>query len=130
MIDSILKERLEVSLPWYDRDKNKIKKILKSPNKDPATNKIYLEKIDIRIEERDVFPLILWEKDDRYSHWFCGEKTYSDQAIRWRLVVIHERNRRRRHKETHEIGTSKQVSVLWEWTKAPTDVLDFLKIGS
>lgn len=130
MIDPLFKDFLQVSLPQYNRDIYHIKKLKISPNPDDETNKVYLEKIDIWIEEKDVFPAILWEKDDWYSHWFGGKKSYSDQAMRWRLVVIHERNRRRRHKKTHQIGTSQQPSVLLEWTKAPTDVLNFLKIGS
>jgi hypothetical protein len=43
------------------------------------------------------------------------------------LVVITERMRRWRHKETKQIGTSNVESPLLPWTKAPTDLLYFLK---
>jgi len=125
--NNIYRELLMVALPGYDWNTFDVVKIEVKHNEDKNTNRIYLETVYVTIEEKNIFPNHLWSPEDWYAHGFCPSKTYSDQSLRCRLVVITERMRRWRHKETKQIGTSNVESPLLPWTKAPTDLLYFLK---
>lgn len=127
MTNTIYRELLEIALPKYNWDMFDVVKIEVKPNEEGKMYKIYLETIYVTIEEKNIFPTCLWVPEDRYAHGFCPSKTYQDQTLRWRLVVVTERMRRRRHKKTKQIGTSQAESPILPWTKAPADLLDFLK---
>jgi len=128
-MENILKKLLEVSLPGYNWDRFDVISVDIEPNKDEKTNKIFLETLKIKIEEKDELPQELWDRKDWYAHWFCESKTYEDYNMRGRKVLITERRRRRRNKETHEILLSWVETPIVNWTKSPNDLLDFLKIG-
>ncbi len=119
---------LKLFLPNYDWEKFEVAGYEIVNNEDKNSNKFYPERIIIKVQEKNIVPSELWSSLEYYSHWFAPAKKYQDYPARGFAVSIEEKRRRRKEKETGKIILLPQLdSPLESWTKAPSDLLYFLK---
>lgn len=115
-------------LPGYDWDRFEVIGYDIVENTDPNSKVFYPERMIVTIQEKNIVPQDVWPPDEYYPHWFLSPKTYNDYPARWTAMTIKEKKRRRKHRKTWKTTVSiQETTPIESWTKAPSDLLYFLK---